>query len=109
MKAVGLARDAGYLVLPASALAESLVHPFGAGVEVAEALSRLLAVFRVEPLSVEIAVAAARLRATNPSIRLPDALVLATGAHLDADQVLTCDRRWRRIDPRVTLVAPSRR
>jgi len=109
MKAVGLARDAGYLVLPASALAESLVPPFGAGVEVAEALSRLLAVFRVQPLSVEIAVAAARLRATNPSIRLPDALVLATGAHLDADQVLTCDRRWRRIDPRVTLVAPSRR
>jgi predicted nucleic acid-binding protein len=108
MRAVGDARQAGQVVLPASALAESLVHPLAAGVDVTEALDKLLAVFRVEPLSAEIAVAAAGLRAGSPPVRLPDALVLATGIQLDADQVLTCDRRWRRIDPRVKLIEPTR-
>lgn len=103
-----MAREAGALVLPASALAESLVHPFAAGVDVSDALDRLLAVFRIEPLSLEIAVAAARLRAVNPFIRLPDALVLATGAHLEAAQILTCDRRWRRIDRRVRVISATR-
>ncbi len=108
VRVIGMARQAGQLILPASALAESLVHPLAAGVDVTEAVARLLAVLRIEPLSTEIAVAAAELRAANPSLRLPDALVIATGTHLGADQVLTCDRRWKRIDPRVKLVLPRR-
>lgn len=108
LRAVGAARDAGNLVLAASALAESLIHPLAGGIDVSNAVDKVLAVFRIEPLSTQIAVAAAGLRAANPSIRLPDALVLATGAHLGAGQILTCDRRWRRIDPRVRVVAPKR-
>lgn len=107
VRAIGTARRAGRLVLPASALAESLVQPLIAGVDVTEAVDRLLTVLRIEPISIEIAVAAAELRARNPTLRLPDALVIATGTHLGADQVLTCDRRWRGIDPRVTLISPE--
>jgi predicted nucleic acid-binding protein len=76
-RAIGVARQAGQLVLPASALAESLVHPLAAGINVATALDKLLAVLRIEPLSTEIAVAAAGLRAANWSVRLPEALVIA--------------------------------
>lgn len=108
VRAIARARDAGQLVLPASALAESLVQPFAAGIDLTHAVDTLRAIFRIEPLSVDIAVAAARLRATTPSIRLPDALVLATGTHLDADEILTCDRRWRRIDPRVHVISAKR-
>jgi len=34
----------------------------------------------VEPLGAEVAVAAAALRAAHPSLKLPDALVIATAA-----------------------------
>jgi predicted nucleic acid-binding protein len=43
----------------------------------------------------EIARRAAMLRARHPSLRLPDALVIATAVKLDADHVLTTDRRWK--------------
>ncbi len=109
VRAIERAREAGHLVLPASALAESLVHPLAAGVDTANAVDKLLALFRIEPLSIEIAVEAAGLRGANPSIRLPDALVIATGAHLAADQILTCDRRWRGLIPRVKLIPADRR
>jgi PIN domain nuclease of toxin-antitoxin system len=49
----------------------------------------------VHPLDVPVAHAAARLRATHRSVRLPDALVLGTAAVLSAT-VLTTDRRWPR-------------
>jgi predicted nucleic acid-binding protein len=34
------------------------------------------------------------LRAEHSSLRLPDALVIATAAELDADHLLSTDRRW---------------
>ena len=50
---------------------------------------------RVEPASRSIAAAAAVLRAEHgPSLRLPDALVVATAAVLEADRVITTDLRW---------------
>jgi predicted nucleic acid-binding protein len=33
-----------------------------------------------------------------------DALVIATGLELDADEVLTADRRWQSVDRRVRLI-----
>lgn len=83
------------LVLPASALAEVAVGPSRRG---AAAVDRLLdAVARipleVQGLGEEIALAAARLWART-GLKLPDALVIATAAVLDADHVLTTDRRW---------------
>jgi hypothetical protein len=37
-------------------------------------------------------------------LRLPDALVLARGDVLDADTIITVDRRWRRFD-RVRVIS----
>ncbi len=94
-------------MLPASAFAESLVRPLAAGITEERATHALTRLFTVEPLTSDIAVAAARLRATT-KLRLPDALVVATGMRLDADQILTCDQRWRGTDRRVRTVGAAR-
>jgi predicted nucleic acid-binding protein len=93
------------LVLPASAYAEALVDPARRGPEAVAVVRRLVADLRirVEPLTPDIAERAATLRARHGGLRLPDALVLATGDALDA-MVLTCDRAWRRVDRRVRIV-----
>lgn len=45
-----------------------------------------------------IAERAAELRSQTPSLRMPDALILATADLCHADLVLTADERWRGID-----------
>ena len=78
-------------------LAEILVRPCAAGGEAVRDIERFLAALsaHVHPLDVPVAHAAARLRATHRSVRLPDALVLGTAAVLSAT-VLTTDLRWPR-------------
>ncbi|MGE3621191.1 MAG: type II toxin-antitoxin system VapC family toxin [Acidimicrobiia bacterium] len=91
------ARDRGdRLVLPASAFAEILVGPsrqVPAAVDAVDQLITRLPV-DVEPLDREIAARAALLRARHRALKLPDALVIATAVHLDADTLVTTDRRW---------------
>lgn len=89
--------------VPASALAEALVSPSRRGVvsEVRETIESLG--LGVVPLDEDIAVLAAAVRARRRTVRLPDALVAATGDALDADVVLTTDRRLARL-PRFRLV-----
>ena len=53
---------------------------------------------RIEPIGKEIVERAASLRARSRGPRLPDALVLACGEVLEADAILTADRRWRRFE-----------
>lgn len=93
-------------VLPASAYAEVLIGPLRraptAAAIVDEAIGDLA--IRIEPLTREIARRAAGLRASHSSLRLPDALVLATGDILDAAAVLTADRAWPRISHRARLL-----
>jgi predicted nucleic acid-binding protein len=93
------------LVLPASAYAEILVDPSRRGPETVAVVRRLVSDLgiRVEPLTADVAERAARLRARHPSLRLPDALVLATADALEAT-VLTCDRAWPRFSRRAHLV-----
>ena len=90
--------------IPASALAEALVSPSRRGVvdEVREVIASLG--LSVVPLDEDIAVLASALRARRRTVRLPDALVAATGAALAADAILTTDRRLARL-PRFRLVA----
>jgi predicted nucleic acid-binding protein len=92
------------LRLPASALAEALVSPCRRGVEneVRETIRSLG--LAVVPLDQDIAVLAAALRARRRTVRLPDALIAATGAALEADVILTTDRRLARL-PRFRLVS----
>jgi len=47
---------------------------------------------------------AAELRAHHPGLRLPDALVIATGSTLGADTVLTGDAAWRRLGRTISVL-----
>ena len=94
------------LILPASAYAETLVGPSRHGPTTIASFEELIAdlAIRVEPITREIARRAASLRAQHPVLRLPDALVLATGDALDAATLLTGDRAWAKISRRVQLL-----
>lgn len=85
-------------VIPASVYAELLVQPFRRGTSevklVDDALDAL--VIRIEPITRAVAKSAAELRATHPSLRLPDALVVATARTLRATRLITTDARWPR-------------
>jgi len=84
------------LAMAASALAECLVGPAKHGDAsirtVRDALDRLPV--EIVDLNTEIATEAARIRSRHRSLRLPDALVIATAAMSNADQLVTTDRRW---------------
>ncbi|MGA8016510.1 MAG: PIN domain-containing protein [Candidatus Dormiibacterota bacterium] len=99
-----VAHAADDLSIPASAYSEALVRPARAG-RLAEARavvgSLLLA---VAPLTEAIAEEAAVLRARRLGVRLPDALVIATGTSLSADRILTGDARWRHLASSVEVV-----
>ncbi len=91
------------LRLPASAYAETLVDPARSGrLDQARDAIGLLGL-RIEPIDETIADRAASLRARRRGPRLPDALVLACGNVLEADAIVTADRRWRRFE-RVRLI-----
>ena len=85
------------MVMPASAFAEVLVGAYKLDARRVTALEARLARIpvRVEPITVEIARTAARLRATHDALHLADAFVLATADHLGAT-VLTGDRALSR-------------
>lgn len=84
------------LALPASAFAEVLVGPSRQGEQAVAAVRGLVGrvPVEIEPLGAEIAVAAASLRARHRSLKLPDALLIATARHLHADHLITTDRGW---------------
>jgi predicted nucleic acid-binding protein len=94
------------LLIPVSVYAEILVAPFRRGADAVAEVEAFLADFaiRTETMSPAIARAAASLRSEFRSLRLPDALVLATGDELGADAVLTGDESWSRISGRVMVI-----
>lgn len=92
------------LRLPASAYAECLVGPArGKTLDLARRNIFQLGI-AVVPIDDSIAMKSAEIRGRARSLRLPDALVLACGEILDADVVLTADRRWARF-ARVRVLA----
>lgn len=96
------------LVVPASAYAESLVSPFRRGEKEVATVDALVDELpaRIQPITREAARAAARIRARHgASVRLPDALVLATAVVLRADRVVTSDAGWPDVGVRVELLA----
>ena len=94
------------LVLPASAFAEVLVGAFRRDRTAAAEVERFIsdAGIRIEPLTPDIARRAAELRARHRSLRLADALVLATGEHIEARMIVTADRAWRGLVARVRVI-----
>ncbi|MCY7419749.1 MAG: PIN domain-containing protein [Chloroflexi bacterium] len=100
-----LARHIGdTLVVPASAFAEFMVgaHRSGRAEVTRRRLHELDAT--IQPITEEMADAAARLRARHTSLRLADALVLGTAEVLEAERILTGDRSWTAWSDRVELI-----
>jgi predicted nucleic acid-binding protein len=94
------------LLIPLTVYAEILVAPYRKGAEAVaevEAFVRDFAI-RIETMTPAIARAAAQLRSQTRSLRLPDALVLATADELEAETVLTGDESWARFSSRVVLI-----
>lgn len=90
-------RDSGdALLLPASAFSEVLVEPARrSSAAVAETASGLHRVpMNIVPVDEGIAMEASFLRAEHRSLRLPDALVIATARVHSAAVLVTTDRRW---------------
>jgi predicted nucleic acid-binding protein len=80
------------------AMAEVLAGPFQHGQQVlALRYQKALAGFDVVPVSQEIAVAAARIRAST-GLRLPDALQAATALAIGAVALVTHDRDFSRLE-----------
>jgi len=107
-KALSDARDQGdELVIPVSAYAECLVAPSWSGPAAVATVNRFIDALpaRVEPATRDIGAAAASLRASHgPSLRLPDALVVATAVVLEANRIITTDARWPALTVRVEVL-----
>jgi predicted nucleic acid-binding protein len=90
-------RDRHVLAISALTYAELLVGPLRTGPEAVEIVERFAAQTRVLDVSASIARLAAELRATR-HLRLPDAVIVATGLRHAADVILTGDVRWKGIE-----------
>ena len=88
--------NAERLAIAASALAECLVGPARRSTKAVELVRTVIGRLPVSvvPLDEEIATQAAVLRARYRSLKLPDALVIATAEHSSADHLITTDRKW---------------
>ena len=108
-RAIEAARKRGdRLILPAAAYAELLVNPSRKGAESVAVVDGFVGALplHVEPISRAIAAEAASLRARHGrSLRLPDALVVATAVHLAADRLITTDAHLPTTDVMVDVIA----
>jgi predicted nucleic acid-binding protein len=95
--AVRTERDRHGLAISALTYAEILVGPLRAGPTAVEVVERFAAQTRVLDLSPGIARLAAELRAAR-GLRLPDAVIVATGLRHQADVILTGDAGWKGIE-----------
>jgi predicted nucleic acid-binding protein len=95
LAAVAIVRGRGdRLLLPASAYSEVLVRPSALGPDMVLAVDGIVDALPADIVAIDrpIAAKAARLRARyGRSLRLPDALVLATAEAVGADLVLSTD------------------
>jgi|Tabmets5t2r1_1033131.scaffolds.fasta_scaffold112953_2 predicted nucleic acid-binding protein len=96
-QAVRTERDRHALAISALTYAEMLVGPLRVGGRAVEVVERFAAQVRIVELSADVARLAAELR-TGRGLKLPDAVIVATGLHLGADVILTADARWKGIE-----------
>jgi predicted nucleic acid-binding protein len=84
------------LAIAASALAECLVAPARRNAKAVEVVRTLVERVPVSVVDLDagIGTRAAVLRARHRSLKLPDALVLATAEESGADRLITTDRTW---------------
>jgi len=94
------------LVLPATVYAEILVGPHRRGKAAVSKVEAFVSDFgmQVESIDTDIARRAAILRSRHKGLKLPDALVLATGDILGASAVLTADTSWSKLSKRAEVI-----
>jgi predicted nucleic acid-binding protein len=106
-RAIAENKEAGNsFLVPTVVLAETMVGTARRGRQAVERTRTLLTTIFGPPRVIDdnVAVEAAYLRAKHKSLRLPDALVIATGIVDHADTILTADKRWESIDKRVEVL-----
>jgi predicted nucleic acid-binding protein len=105
----GVKDRAHRVLVPATVVAEVLVSAARIGPDAMATAEAFLDAIADEVAVADrpVARAAALLRANHPAIRLPDALVIATGQARVVDEIHTGDRRWRSVDPRVRVLGPA--
>jgi predicted nucleic acid-binding protein len=96
-RAVRAERDRHALAISALTYGEILVGPLRAGTGAVAVVERFADQVRIVDLSPDIARLAAELRAAR-GLKLPDAVIVATGLRLGADVILTADARWKGIE-----------
>jgi predicted nucleic acid-binding protein len=96
-RAVRAERDRHALAISALTYGEILVGPLRAGRGAVAVVERFADQVRIVDLSPDIARLAAELRAAR-GLKLPDAVIVATGLRLGADVILTADARWKGIE-----------
>ncbi len=98
--------DGSRIVLPASALAEVLVGASRVGAAAVRTTEAFVdsVVDAIHDIDRRVARSAATYRARYATLRLPDALIIAVGSVVDADAVLTADRKWSKADRRVLVI-----
>ena len=96
----------GLFTLPAIVLAEILVGEARRGHPAVQKRHQQVDTMfgPVRPVDEKVALEAARLRAKHRSLRMPDALVIATGIVDKAEAILTADKRWEVVDKRVEVL-----
>lgn len=89
-------RSGDRLAMVASAFAECLVGPSRHGTRAVAVIQELVDRLPIDVVDLDAgtALAAAGLHARHRSLRLPDALVLATAARRSVDELITTDRNW---------------
>jgi predicted nucleic acid-binding protein len=96
-RAVLAERDRHALAISALTYAEILAGPLRVGGGAVEVVERFAAQTRILDVSAGTARLAAELGATR-NLRLPDAVIVATGLWHQADVILTGDARWKGIE-----------
>lgn len=96
-RAVRAERERHALAISALTYVEIMVGPLRAGGRAVAVVERFAAQVRIVDLSPDIARLAAELRAAR-GLKLPDAVIVATGLRLGADVILTADASWKGIE-----------
>jgi predicted nucleic acid-binding protein len=91
------------LVMAATTRAEILIGPARIGGRALEAARDFVMGCITVPVTAQVADHAAFLRARHRALSLPDAIALIVAEVIGADVIWTFDRRWRTVDPRVSI------
>lgn len=103
VEAIRTIRKQYELAVPAVAYAEVLVGALLRDDHSVETVETLVLGAPVRELSAAMARRAASIRAEH-GLPLPDAMIVGTAVELKAEVILTADRRWKKVNPRVQVV-----